>query len=79
MSIFDFISVSQKRAFLESSRESLALELAQILIRLGIDPEVFSLENFNINEYEQYGETAFRIAQIKDAIDLTNAKLANLG
>ena len=79
MSFFDFISDRQKKLFLESSRESLALELAQILVRLNIDPDTFDLDAFNASENEQFGETSLRIAQIKDAIDLTNRKLAEIG
>lgn len=79
MSFFDFISDKQKKLFLQSSRESLALELAQILVRLNIDPETFDLDAFDPKDHEDYGEVSLRIAQIRDAINLTNTKLDALG
>ena len=79
MSFFNFISDNQKKLFLESSRESLALELAQILVRLNIDPESFDLDNFSVEDFRDYGEAALRVAQIRDAINLTNRKLSEIG
>jgi hypothetical protein len=76
MTFFNFISNDQKKQFLENARQSLALELAQILIRVGIDPDGFDIDTYNVEDFKDYGETSLRIAQICDGINLTNQKLS---
>jgi hypothetical protein len=79
MTFFNFITDNQKKQFLEDARQSLAIELAQILIRSGIDPDTFDMNSFDPESFEGFGETALRIAQIRDGINLTNEKLLALG
>jgi hypothetical protein len=78
MSLFDFISVDQKRNLLQTARESLAIELVSVLIRVGIDPETFDFETYTPDQYGNLGETSIRIAQMCDGIKLSELKLAEL-
>lgn len=79
MSVFDMIRDEQKKQFLTSARESLAMELAQNLIRIGIDPETFDYTTYSAENYQSLGELSIRIAQICDGLVLTNQKLEALG
>lgn len=78
MSLFDFISAEQKISLLNSARESLAIELTNILIRVGVDPETFDIYTYSPDDNRNLGETSIRIAQICDGIKMSEAKLAEL-
>lgn len=78
MSLFDFISTEQKISLLNSAKESLAIELSNILIRVGIDPDTFDIYTYSPDDNRNLGETSIRIAQICDGIKMSETKLAEL-
>lgn len=78
MSFFNSISSEQKRQLLKSAHQSLTFELANTLLRSGVDPDTFDIDSYNFDSYEHLGDIAIRIGQLCDSINLVNKKLSGL-
>ena len=52
MSIFNTVNNEQKRQFLKSAKQTLIFELANLLLRSGIDPDTFDIENFDFESFQ---------------------------
>ena len=79
MSFFDNIEPETKKQFLQTAQESLSLELAQILIRTGQDPDNFDINNFNPDPSVIIPDAEIRVGQICDGLKIISAKLEALG
>jgi hypothetical protein len=78
MSFFDNLNDQSKKDFLFQAQESLTLELAQILIRSGVDPDTFDYANFDPDNFQSIADAVMRIGQISGGLAIIDAKLAEL-
>jgi len=79
MSFFNTLSNATKISVLQSSRDQLSTELTAILLRHGIDPEVFDFtDEASLDNYEMSGDIV-RVEQICAGLQIIASKLTALG
>jgi hypothetical protein len=79
MSFFNTLSNATKISVLQSSRDQLSTELTAILLRHGIDPEVFDFtDEAALDNYEMAGDIV-RVEQICAGLQIIVSKLTALG
>jgi hypothetical protein len=79
MSFFDDMPLSTKVSLLEQARTQLATELTSILLRHGIDPSVFDINNKEeMSNYEFSGDV-YRVEQVCEGLTIIETKLVALG
>jgi hypothetical protein len=69
----------QKRTILLGAKDSATNELYSLLVRIGVDPDLFeSIDEIPQDDISIYGERA-RAQKLIDSISLINSKLEELG
>lgn len=79
MSFFQQLPDTAKHQILESSRNNLATELISLLLRYGVDPETFDIEDTSSVGTIMVAPDLVRVEQISDGLKVIATKLAALG
>ena len=79
MSFFDDMPLSTKVSLLEQARTQLSTELTSILLRHGIDPSVFDIDNEEAIENYAFDGDIYRVEQVCEGLKIIAAKLVALG
>lgn len=78
MSFFTSLPTSTRIQVLESSRNQLATELINVLLRYGVDPELFDIANLTTLEGTIIGPDMVRLQQVCQGLDVIERKLIAL-
>jgi hypothetical protein len=79
MSFFDDMPLSTKVNLLEQARMQLATELTSVLLRHGIDPSVFDIDDEVAMENYSFDGDIYRVEQVCDGLKIIATKLVALG